>query len=272
MANGSAQLPFFAHRASASDASRAAAHSLSEISADTMAAPCASKLALYRDVACADEDQRRLPAVALGRVVARAQVHLAAGERVRQRLLRRRGRLDAEQAHLASVIETDAACIDDLGNAAFALRFELTRSRKCGAMTRHEERCCDHKAKDEVHVAQSGCVTRQLLNSNAAGGEEGADAIDGKAVGRTFRRRFVPRHCEERDVRPSSKSEGGSDEAMTMSRHVGPRTIPLCGKRATIVRFASRLTLAALSRMRHDRANTQNQAAIRARRSREVVL
>ncbi|MFX8246822.1 hypothetical protein ABTL56_20095, partial [Acinetobacter baumannii] len=68
-------------------------------------------------------------------------------------------RLDAGQAHLAAVVETDAARVDDGGDAALALGFELAW-RSEGRVTRGEQNC-DGEMKSLRHGARRGCVMRQ---------------------------------------------------------------------------------------------------------------
>ncbi|MGY3287775.1 hypothetical protein ACVWWP_000842 [Bradyrhizobium sp. LM3.6] len=87
-----------------------------------------------------------------------AQNHVAADEQRGQRLLRGRGRLNAVQADVAAVVETDAARIDR-DDAAFALGLEPARAREC-AVTR-DEKDCDDEVKPLRHVTRRGCVARQ---------------------------------------------------------------------------------------------------------------
>ncbi len=68
-------------------------------------------------------NERALPSVAVGRIIGPAQGHVVVGEDSGQHAdairLGCAGRLDAREADLASVIETKAAAVDDLGDVTF---------------------------------------------------------------------------------------------------------------------------------------------------------
>ena len=143
MAAGSPQTPRLAWRAVASAAVRTAAHSLSVTVAETSASPCASSSACTEVLGGNQEHEGGLAAIAIGRVVFPAQltsrsfrIAVSAGARFAAGLLRG-DRLDAGETNLAAVLQAKAACIDDGGDPALALRFEgaacgVSRTNRCG--------------------------------------------------------------------------------------------------------------------------------------------
>jgi hypothetical protein len=86
------------------------------------------KLALHQGFGGRVKHEGGLAAVTVGRVILAAQRHVAAGEDRRQRRSARglfgHDRLDAGKNDLAAVGQAEGARIDDLDDAAFALRFE----------------------------------------------------------------------------------------------------------------------------------------------------
>ena len=75
MAVGSAQMPLWPARASASAARSAAAHSLSATVCGNQCLALRQKLALHRRFGPADNTQKRLPAITVGRVVLAVESH-----------------------------------------------------------------------------------------------------------------------------------------------------------------------------------------------------
>ena len=160
-------MPRWLARASASAAKRLAAHSLSAISADTNAAPCASRSA-WTGIS---EPARKakagcLPAVTVGRVVGAAQGDVVVGDEGRQRrgAVRfrrlRSGRLDAREQDLAAIGEMKAAAVDDIGNVAFALRWKcasLCARQSCRCDRRQD--CAEHRS-DAARRPKQGCRCR----------------------------------------------------------------------------------------------------------------
>jgi hypothetical protein len=65
-----------------------------------------------------------LPAIAVGRVVTSAQGHILVGDDLHKRSAAQGGWLDGGEPDLAAVGKTKTAAIDDLSDAAFALRLE----------------------------------------------------------------------------------------------------------------------------------------------------
>src|SRR2546430_2762123 len=128
MAVGSAQVPRLAWRASASAAVRTEAQSLLVTAPENSASPCAKSRPCTGGLGGGEKHEGGLAAVTVGGVVLAAQRHVASGQDRRQRRCAPgffcHGRLDAGKKDLAAVGQTKGARIDDLDDAAFALRFE----------------------------------------------------------------------------------------------------------------------------------------------------